>query len=82
MSQVATTKHLRPEMLPPTETAAKHHTFRTYVQVYQWRNLNVSSIDPIGWGWRKENNLLVPIMMDLDPAPLDTLNFIPEPMFL
>ena len=77
MSQVATTtKHLRPEMLPPTKTAVKHHTFRTYVQVHQWRNLGVSSLDPIGWGWRKEGNLLVPIMMGLDPAAPDILNFI------
>ena len=75
--QVATTtKHLRPEMLPPTETAMKHHTFRTYVQIHQRRNLSVSSIDPRGWGWRKENNLLVPIMMDLDPVPSDILNCI------
>ena len=47
--QVATTtKHLRPEMLPPTKPTVKHHTFHRYVQVHQWRNLNVSSIDPIG----------------------------------
>ena len=77
MSQVATTtSHLRPEMLPPTEAAVKHHTFRVYVQVHQWRNLSISSIDPVGWGWKIENNLLVPIMTDLDPAPPDILNFI------
>ena len=72
MSQVATTtKHLRPEM-----PAVKYHTFRTYVQVHQWRNLSVNSLDSIGWGWRKGNNVLVPIMMDLHPAPPDIFNFI------
>ena len=39
-SQVATTTtHLHPEMLPPTKTAVKHHTFRTYVKGAQYSEI-------------------------------------------
>ena len=43
MRQVVTTTK-RPEMLPPTETALKHHTFRTEVQVHQWRTSSLPAV--------------------------------------
>ena len=35
-----------------------------------------TSVKSTDWGWRKNDNSLVPIMTDKDPAPIDLLKFI------
>ena len=55
------TKGLQPERLPPTENAIKYHSLRVYLQVMQWMG---NQLDETKWGWKRENELLVPIMTD------------------
>ena len=61
--QMATSskKGIQPERLPPTEDAIKYHSFRVHLQIMQWLD---SEVEPTEWGWRTEDNILVPIMTD------------------
>ena len=34
------------------------------------------NLDPLEWGWKLNENSLVPIMTDLDPAPSHLLQFV------
>ena len=62
MKMVSTSKKgLQPERLPPTENAIKYHSFRVYLQIQQWLGVD---IDETMWGWKKENDVLVPIKTD------------------
>ena len=58
-----------PESLPPTEQAVFFHSLRVHLQVSQWKYLNLESLKPIDWGWKRENNIMSPVKTDLDPAP-------------
>lgn len=60
-------KGLQPERLPPTENAIKYHSYRVHLQVLQWMDVKV---DELKWGWRKENEVLVPIKTDLVYMPI------------
>ena len=53
--------------LPPTETAAKFHSFRTFHQVQKWLG---NELQPTEWGWKRTINGLTPITTDKDPALL------------
>ena len=55
-------KGLQPERLPPTKNAIKYHSYRVYLQVLQWMDVKV---DELKWGWRKDNEVLVPIKTDM-----------------
>ena len=62
MKMVSTMKkRLQPERLPPTESAIKYHSFRVYLQMQQWLGVD---LDETLWGWKKENDVLVPIKTD------------------
>ena len=61
---------MRPERLPPTEGAAH----RAYLQLQEW--ITLSSLNPLLYGWKKENNTVVPIGTLLPIAPDMLLNFI------
>ena len=77
MNLLATAKgQVKPERLPPTESAAENHSYRVHRQVIQWSKLMESSILPIDWGWRMENQPLAPISMITEPAPAELLNVI------
>lgn len=52
--------------LCPTEGAAREHSKRVYVQMQAWLNNELPLTD---WGWRKENNIYVPIGTAQPPAP-------------
>ena len=54
------------QSLPPTESAAKYHSFRTYSQVQYWIHGNTR---PEEWGWTIKNGKMMPVMSDLPPAP-------------
>ena len=65
-----------PSELPPTERAAHFHSLRVHLQVCQWVTLDLECLNPAEWGWKFENEKLVPIKTDLDPAPQFLLNVI------
>ncbi len=41
-----------------------------------WRDLSGNDLDPQQWGWKREGNMLVPVMTDLTPAPENLLKFV------
>lgn len=59
--------------LPPTEAAARQHSFRAYLQVQVWMN---KVLDPERWGWKITINGLTPITTTDPPAPQELLNSI------
>ena len=67
---------VEPSELPPTKRAAYYHALRVHLQVAQWASLNLHCLNPLDWGWKLENDALVPIKTDLEPAPECLLNFI------
>lgn len=58
----STKKAFNLAMLPPTELAAKQHTFRAYYQVQQWLG---KSLDPTQWGWSVRDNKLQPTLVEI-----------------
>ena len=62
-----------PERLPPTSSATKYHSLRSYLQVMQWMG---KDIDVSKWGWSLQTNKLVPVMTDTAPAPETLLKMI------
>ncbi|CAH0381987.1 unnamed protein product [Bemisia tabaci] len=68
-----TGKKNRLESLPPSEDAAKFHSFRAFHQVQLWLG---NQLPPKDWGWRLEGTQLAPVHMSLGPAPEKVLNSI------
>ena len=52
--------------LPPTSSATRQHSLRTYLQEQQWLGRD---IPPTEWGWKYHNNSLIPIATDLPATP-------------
>lgn len=70
-------KGIQPEVLPPTYSAAWQHSLRVFLQIYEWKNLVNSSLDPQEWGWFIDvNDEMCPVMTSQAPAPDDILNVI------
>ena len=66
----------KPDMssLPPTEGAAKQHSFRTYHQVQQWLE---NELSPELWGWeRKPGSQFAPVWTRDPSAPDEILKMI------
>ena len=76
MEMASCGKTLEPERLPPTERAAFFHSLRVHHQVISWKELSNEELDPLQWGWKLNEKMLMPIMTDLDPAPDNMLKFI------
>ena len=72
---VAAKTFVTPEKLPPTESATKHHSRRTYLQVLEWMGMS-ENLDHTKWGWTLQGERHMPIMMDNIPAPPTLLNII------
>ena len=72
----ASSKSVKPEILPPTFEAARQHSLRVYHQVQDWKCLGHSSLLPTDWGWYIEQNMYHPIMSLQDPAPPNILNVV------
>ena len=53
--------------LPPTDAAAKYHSYRVYLQTQIWVG-NVA-LKPEDWGWNIQCESLLPERMDSRPAP-------------
>ena len=66
---------MKPETLPPTESAADFHSRRVYFQVQEWKHL-AANLTPTNWGWRTKNNHLVPVMTDKELAPIELLKIV------
>ena len=64
---------VRPEKLPPTESALKFHSYRVYLQIQSWKG---NDLLPERWGWKLVDNELAPIPTDLPPAPQELLELI------
>ena len=59
---------VEPERLPPTERTAFFYSLRVHQPVVVWAKLANNALVPQEWGWKLENNILSPIMTDLDLA--------------
>ena len=59
---------LHVQSLPPTSDAAIFHSYNTFLQTQLWSH---NDMDPLQWGWEKENNRLVPRKATLPAAPTD-----------
>ena len=65
---------VKPEKLPPTESAAKYHSFRTYLQIMQWKG--ESNLLSVNWDWTVKSNKFIPVLTDLEAAPQSFLEII------
>ena len=64
---------VNPEKHSPTSAAAKFHSYRIYHQVQGWKGVD---LNPLEWGWRKQDDVLLPIKTDLPPrAGLSVENY-------
>ena len=69
--KVATSlSHCDPKVLPPTAAAAKFHSYRVFLQVNQWKNIDCCMTET-SWGWKQHENEFKPIATDIAPAPAD-----------
>ena len=59
-----------PESLPSTSNAALYHSYRAYHQVQIWK---LRRLSPLKWGFKVQRDRLLPIPMDIAPAPLELL---------
>lgn len=55
------------QRLPPTEDAAKYHSYRVYLQTQVW--MGNTELTPEDWGWKVQCGRLVPQTMDSKPVP-------------
>ena len=65
-----------PGKLPPTPRAAYYHSLRVHLQAMTWESMGEINLDLLEWSWKLNENSLVPIMADLDPAPSHLLQFV------
>lgn len=59
--------------LPPTQDALYFHLKRANYQTFIWKQATTTHVNlpsPNDHGWTTENNMLIPILMSLDPVPM------------
>ena len=66
-------KAVHPKSLPPTSATAKYHSLRTYHQVQTWKGFDLNAED---WGWKVIAGNMTPLQNDLEPAPMELLEFV------
>ena len=66
---------VKPESLPPTESATKHHSYRTYYQIMLWKH-GICSLFPTSRGWIEASGEFAPVLTNFAAAPLSLLNII------
>ena len=64
---------ISPQVLPPTSSAAKYHSYRVFAQVMQWKGRD---LNPTEWGWIIEKGKMMPLQTDLPYAPEELLTLI------
>ena len=57
---------LKCSTLPPTSAAFEEHSLRTYLEV---QGLCGNELNPVNWGWKKENDEYKPVISRLSYAP-------------
>jgi hypothetical protein len=67
------TQLLCPERLPPTESAARYHSYRVHLQTLQWKLLSTTEVNPRDWGWKEHEGKFIPVATDIDIAPADIM---------
>ena len=67
---------IKPEGLPPTDSAAAQHSLRAYLQLQDWLNLKSMSLDPLEYGWIHGVRGYEPLAMTEPMAPDELLRFI------
>ena len=67
---------VKPEKLPPTESAAEFHSLRVHCQILKWKNEDQTDFSPTQWGWKNCNGSFEPIDTILEPGPAELLNVI------
>ena len=70
---VSSMTQIKPEVLPPTTSAAKYHSMRVFCQEMQWKGREK---DPAKWGWKITNNMMMPKYTDLSCTPEELLKII------
>ena len=61
------TNFVKPERLPPTNSALKFHSFRVYFQIMKW--LGIDTLKTEDWGWVNVEGKLLPRTTDKQPTP-------------
>ena len=72
---VSGTTFVSPECLPPKDMSTKYHSLRVYYQIMAWTGQE-SDLNVLDWGWRCDDNQLVPVMTDLSAAPDNLMKMI------
>ena len=72
---VSAKSFVKPDKLPPTESATKFHSLRVYLQVMTWMGF-ADGMTPTEWGWTLGGNMLLPVMMDKCAAPPELLKVV------
>lgn len=67
---------IRPEGLPPTDSAAGNHSLRAFLQLQDWLCLQSMSLNPLDYGWIQTAFGYEPIAMTGAMAPDKLLKFI------
>ena len=62
-------------MLLPTSPATRFHSQRVYFQIMVWMGM-ANEMNPTEWGWKQENDQLIPIMTQNNAAPDELLKII------
>ena len=63
---------IQPQTLPPTSAAAKYHNLCVYFQIQEWKSCG-GELQPLEWGWKKNERMLMPVLTDMPPAPDELL---------
>lgn len=71
----SSTAAVEPRVLPPTSAAAKYHSLRVYQQVQVWLG-HGQDVPPEQWGWKINEEKMVPFLTDKPPAPQELLQCI------
>ena len=71
-----TVRQQSPEQLPPTERSVYFHSLRMHLQVRQWKEMSTDVADPCEWGWKTQDNKLMPVMTDESPGPDELLKVV------
>lgn len=72
---VSSATFVSPQRLPPTASATKFHSLRSYYQIMTWLGVE-STMESTDWGWKSENNVLKPVMNSKNPAPENLLKIV------
>ena len=66
---------VKPERMPPTVSATKFQSLRSYLQVMLCMDI-ADGMEVTEWGWDRQGNGLIPVIMDTNPAPEAILKMI------